>query len=210
MFYTNRYVYLTMENNLIYCLKTREMNIQILQLTKSGQPISWLNREDAATLYAKERVLWELGDKNIAIIGGVNRQGLQSRFDMAPIIACDSEKKGLRMRPALSNRLLFRRDDYRCLYCGVQFDHDELTRDHVIPRTQGGLDRWENVVAACKRCNHGKGGRTPEQAGVKLLAIPFVPNPFEFLYLANRHILADQMEYLASSFSSKRDWLQAA
>lgn len=186
------------------------MNIQILQLTKSGQPISWLNREDAATLYAKDKVVWELGDKNIAIVGGINRLGLRSRFDMSPIIACDGEKKGVCLRPALSNRLLFRRDDHRCLYCGVQFTREELTRDHVIPRIQGGLDRWENVVAACKRCNHSKGGRTPEQAGLKLLAVPFAPNPFEFLYLANHHILEDQMGYLASSFSSKRDWLVAA
>ncbi len=186
------------------------MNIQILQLTKSGQPISWVNREDAATLYAKGRVLWELGDKVIPIVGGLNRSGIQSRFDMAPIIACEGEKKQLRLRPALSNRLLFRRDGYRCLYCGIQFDHDGLTRDHVVPRTQGGIDRWENVVAACKRCNHSKGGRTPEQAGTKLLAIPFVPNPFEFLYLANRHILEDQMDYLAVKFSTKRDWGKAA
>ena len=56
------------------------MSIQILQLTKSGRPVAWLNREEAATLYAKERVLWELGDKGIAILGGINRLGLQSRF----------------------------------------------------------------------------------------------------------------------------------
>lgn len=186
------------------------MAIQILQLTKSGQPVAWLDKEGAATLYAKERVVWELGSKAIAIIGGVNQLGIQSRFDMAPIIACEGEKKYICQRPSLSNRLLFRRDDFRCLYCGMQFPYSELTRDHVNPRTQGGLDCWENVVAACKRCNHSKGGRTPEQAGLKLLAIPFVPNPFEFLYLANRHILADQMEYLAASFSTKRDWINVA
>ncbi len=186
------------------------MNIQILQLSKSGHPMSWVNREEAATLYAKNRVLWELGDEVIPIVGGINRLGIQSRFDMAPIIACDGDVKQPRLRPSLSNRMLFRRDDYRCLYCGVQFNHDGLTRDHIVPRIQGGLDRWENVVAACKRCNHSKGGRTPEQAGIKLLAIPFVPNPFEFLFLANRHILADQMDYLATSFSSKRDWKKVA
>lgn len=185
----------------------KAMNLQILQLTQSGQPISWVNREDAAILYAKHRVLWELGDKVIPIIGGVNHSGVQSRFDMAPIIACEGEIKQFHFRPTLSNRLLFRRDDYRCLYCGEQFTHEVLTRDHVTPKVQGGVDRWENVVAACKRCNHNKGGRTPEQAGIKLLAIPFVPNPFEFLYLANRHIRTDQMDYLSARFSSKRDWV---
>lgn len=182
------------------------MSVQILQLSKSGQPLTWLNRQEAAILYAKEKVLWELGDESITMLGGINNLGMQSRFDIAPIIACQAENKCPRIRPTLSNRILFRRDDYRCLYCGHKFKHQELTREHIIPRSKGGQDRWENVVAACKRCNHNKGGRTPEEAGMPLLAIPFVPNPFEFLYLANHHILADQMQYLAASFSAKRNW----
>lgn len=66
--------------------------------------------------------------------------------------------------------------------------------------------KGENVVSACQRCNHFKGGRTPEQAGMELLAIPFEPNIFEFMYLANRKILGDQMAYLSSRFSGKRTW----
>lgn len=182
------------------------MNVQILQLSKSGHPVSWINREEAATLYAKDRILWELGKETIPILGGVNRLGMQSRFDLSPIIACDGDNSVARVRPSLTNRLLFRRDHQRCLYCGCEFPHKELTRDHVIPKIQGGSDRWENVVAACRRCNHSKGGRTPEQAGMKLLAIPFAPNPFEYLFLANHNILVDQMDFLAGSFSKKRDW----
>lgn len=186
------------------------MTVQILQLSKAGQPQAWLNREQAATVYAKDRVLWELGEAQIPILGGINAHGVRSRFDMAPIVACDGDIFESRTRPALNNRLLFRRDDHRCLYCGEPFSYGHLTRDHVVPRSLNGRDRWENVVAACKRCNHSKGARTPEQAGMKLLAVPFVPNPFEFLYLANHHILADQMDYLAASFSRKRNWLNVA
>ena len=186
------------------------MNVQILQLNKAGSPAGWLNKQAAATLYAKERVLWEMGENIISIFGGINRLGEQSRIDMAPIIAVDGDIKHWQLRPSLSNRLLFRRDDHRCLYCGLQFPALQLTRDHVLPKVQGGKDRWENVVTACKRCNHAKGGRTPEQAHMALLAIPFAPNPFEYLYLANRHILADQMQFLANSFSRKRDWQQCA
>lgn len=186
------------------------MTIHILQLTKSGQPVAWVNKEEAATLYAKNRVVWQFGRDMIPILGGVNRLGGRSCFNIAPIIACRGEAPHVKFRPALSNRLLFRRDNYQCLYCGMSFSHNDLTRDHVVPRSQGGLDRWENVVTACKRCNHNKGGRTPEQAGIQLLAIPFVPNQFEFLYLSNRNILEDQMDYLASSFSTKRDWRKVA
>lgn len=184
--------------------------IQILHLNKAGQPMTWINREEAAVLYAKNRVLWELGNLSTPIVGGVNRLGIQSRFDIAPIIASDGRVDGRQFIPALSNRLLFRRDDYRCMYCGCQFSHDALSRDHIVPRAHGGVDRWGNVVTACKRCNHAKADRTPDQAGMKLLAVPFAPNQFEFLYLANRNIQADQMEYLAAKFSSKRSWVLAA
>ncbi len=95
------------------------------------------------------------------------------------------------------------------MYCGFAFNDYELTRDHIIPRVQGGADIWTNVVAACRRCNHRKGGHTPEQADMELLAIPFEPNLFEYMYLANRQILGDQMEYLQARFSGQRDW-QAA
>src|SRR5690606_34776009 len=116
---------------------------------------------------------------------------------------------GVTGAPLLANPMLFRRDNYLCLYCGQKFCPSLLTRDHVVPRVQGGKDRWGNVVSACQRCNHYKGGRTPEQAGMELLAIPFEPNIFEFMYLANRKILGDQMAYLSSRFSGKRNW-QAA
>lgn len=102
--------------------------------------------------------------------------------------------------------MLFRRDNYLCLYCGQSFCSQELTRDHVLPRAQGGKDIWTNVVSACKRCNHTKGNRTPEQANMPLLAVPFAPNPFEYLYLSNRHIITDQMDYLSKQFSNHRDW----
>lgn len=187
------------------------MNVKILQLSQAGQPLAWLNREKAATQYAKGRVLWELGNALKPMRGGRNRSGVNSKIGMSAIIACRGKPLlATQVAPPLSNALLFRRDGQRCMYCGNHFALTGLTRDHIIPRSQNGPDKWENVVAACKYCNNIKGGRTPEQAGMPLLAIPFAPNPFEMLFLANRHILADQMEYLSSRFSSKREWLQAA
>jgi hypothetical protein len=87
-----------------------------------------------------------------------------------------------------------------CLYCGGTFATQELSRDHITPMVQGGTDRWNNVVTACKRCNHHKGGLTPEQAGMQLLAIPFIPNHAEYIYLQGRRILADQMDFLRAHF----------
>ncbi|WP_428242400.1 HNH endonuclease [Gynuella sp.] len=180
--------------------------IRILRLNKTGLPQEWITREEAATLYVKEQVLWTLGSEHLRINGGHNRSGQRSYLLLAPIIACEGEISKHHFVPALSNRLLFRRDHHRCMYCGFQFDDRSLTRDHIIPKVQGGRDNWTNVVAACVRCNNHKGGRTPEQAGMGLLAIPFAPNRFEFMYLANRQIRADQMEYLQSRFSGQRSW----
>jgi 5-methylcytosine-specific restriction endonuclease McrA len=68
---------------------------------------------------------------------------------------------------------VLRRDEYTCQYCGRQTR--ELTLDHVIPRHQGGRHVWENVVSACILCNNRKAGRTPKEAGMKLIRQPFIP-----------------------------------
>ncbi len=65
---------------------------------------------------------------------------------------------------------------------------------------QGGRDTWNNVVTACRRCNNHKAGRTPEQAGMQLLAVPFTPTHAEYIYLQGRRVLADQMEFLRAHF----------
>ncbi len=90
------------------------------------------------------------------------------------------------------------------MYCGTRYKDGALTRDHVVPISRGGRDRWSNVVTACKSCNTRKGNRNPEEARMALLAVPYVPNWAEYLALSNRKILADQMEFLKPQFSGRR------
>ncbi|MGA8833556.1 MAG: HNH endonuclease [Desulfomonilaceae bacterium] len=80
------------------------------------------------------------------------------------------------------------RDAFTCQYCGDDFISSELTVDHIIPKVQGGENRWNNVVACCRMCNVKKGGRTPRQAGMSLIRQPFRPTIMEFLnvYLARK------------------------
>ncbi len=78
----------------------------------------------------------------------------------------------------LNRKNILRRDGYRCQYCGRR---EDLTVDHVIPRSRGGRDTWENLVTACTRCNSRKGNRTPEEAGMKLRARPFRPSHIMFI-----------------------------
>lgn len=70
---------------------------------------------------------------------------------------------------------VFLRDNFVCQYCGNRFQRGALTLDHVIPIVQGGEKSWENIVTACKPCNQRKGGRTPPQAGIRLLKKPKQP-----------------------------------
>jgi len=72
-----------------------------------------------------------------------------------------------------TRRNILLRDAYRCQYCGQEFHGSELTLDHVIPRSQGGKNSWENLVACCRKDNHRKADRTPEEAGMPLLRRPF-------------------------------------
>lgn len=75
----------------------------------------------------------------------------------------------------LNRRNLFARDRNQCQYCGKTFPTSELSIDHVMPRSQGGGDTWRNLVCACVLCNARKGGRTPNQAGLKLIRKPIQP-----------------------------------
>ena len=177
------------------------MHVKILRLNKAGIPVGWLTREETATLLAKDQVIWSLGEPVMEIRGGVNREGIRSVLRLPSIVACDGKVYKESFDPPLENTFLFRRDKNICLYCGGEFHWTELSRDHVIPTSKGGSDSWTNVVTSCRRCNNRKADRTPEQASMELLAIPFVPNPYEFLYLSNHAVLADQMEFLSARFS---------
>jgi 5-methylcytosine-specific restriction endonuclease McrA len=74
-----------------------------------------------------------------------------------------------------NRRNLFARDHNSCQYCGKRFSSSELTLDHVIPRSHNGTTCWENIVCACVKCNVRKGGRTPDQAHMKLVRPPVKP-----------------------------------
>jgi 5-methylcytosine-specific restriction endonuclease McrA len=76
---------------------------------------------------------------------------------------------------------IYGRDRSICQYCGKKFARSELNLDHVVPRSQGGLSRWENVVCSCHVCNRRKGGQTPEQAGMRLLRPPRRPEWTPFM-----------------------------
>ncbi len=78
----------------------------------------------------------------------------------------------------LTRQNIFKRDGHRCQYCGTA---EDLTLDHVMPKSRGGKTSWDNLATACKRCNARKGDFTPEEAGIKLRQRPFKPSFLVFL-----------------------------
>lgn len=104
-----------------------------------------------------------------------------------------------RMRLPCSRRGVLARDRETCQYCGCQPGRSHLTVDHVQPRSRGGLTTWENVVTACRDCNHRKGGRTPEEAGMLLATRPRQPQYIAFALLGEleRHEVWRKYAYSA-------------
>lgn len=88
-------------------------------------------------------------------------------------------KRFSKYAPQLKQHALFLRDDYTCQYCGRHVSelnlNEGLTRDHIVPRSRGGLDVWTNVCAACSSCNRKKADRTPKEADMMLRRSPHVP-----------------------------------
>lgn len=179
---------------------------RILRTDISGMPLEWIGYEEAVRYYHLGQVAYACGSTLYRIRGGYNSAtGRRSIIDLNSIIATEgtrqaSMKGRTGYTPPLNNPTLFRRDAHICLYCGNRFRTAELSRDHVTPVSMGGADVWNNVVTACKRCNNHKRDRTPERAGMELLAVPFTPTHAEYVYLQGRRILADQMEFLKSHF----------
>ena len=183
-----------------------DLSQQVLRTDMAGVPLEWIDYREAARLYHTGQVSYACGSTLYELRGGIAAAtGARSAIEVNSIIATVGHTPGLSKRrdryvPPLNNRTLFRRDAGLCMYCGERFLTSQLTRDHVTPLMQGGRDDWSNVVTACRRCNNHKGGRTPEQAGLALIAVPFTPTYAEYIYLKGRRVLADQMAFLLAHF----------
>ena len=173
----------------------------VLQLDIQGTPQAWISIEQAATHHAAGAVAWHDGDGPLRTLrGGWNAAtGRQSRIDVQPIIALrGAARVNLFDRaPAVAPDKLFRRDRHTCAYCGQVFPASVLQCEHILPESRGGAWSWMNLVTACAACNGRKAARTPEEARMPLLYLPYVPSRFEDFLLAGRTIRADVHEWLA-------------
>lgn len=143
--------------------------METLLLSHTYEPVDRISWQRAITLWWADKVeiLEEYEDREIRSVSFAMRMPSVVRF----LNAFRAKKRGVKF----SRENVFTRDHGACQYCGRKVLRMEATYDHVVPRRLGGETRWDNVVIACLPCNQRKGGRTPEQAGMKLRSIPSKP-----------------------------------
>lgn len=171
----------------------------ILQLDIAGVPDKWIRPRDAIKHIAEGGVAWSLGSAVSVFHGGYRRDGSRSVLEAPSIIAVTGKPKCRHddAPVAITREKIFRRDRNTCAYCGQVLESRHLEAEHIIPKSRGGEWSWMNLVASCSECNQvKKRDRTPAEAGMPLLYLPYAPSRWEDMILRSRNILADQMEFL--------------
>jgi 5-methylcytosine-specific restriction endonuclease McrA len=128
-------------------------------------------------------------------------QAVRFRLRVPEVITLNSYDRMPVATVTFSRRNIFKRDHNTCQYCGAQPGSEELTIDHVIPRSHGGVSSWENCVLACVACNKRKADRTPEQARMRLHKQPLRPN-WKPLYAEHSLRIASWSKFVSEAYWS--------
>lgn len=178
------------------------MQQTVLQLDIQGTPQAWISLEQAALHYATDSVAWAGGDGPLTVLrGGWNSvTGRQSLLEVHPIVAVRGRSRVnlFEVPVGVTKGKLLRRDRRTCAYCGEHHEERALQAEHIVPASRGGAYSWMNLVTACAACNARKAARTPEEAGMPLLYLPYVPSRYEAFLLEGRRIRADVHAWLAA------------
>ena len=142
---------------------------RVLVLNATFEPLNTVSMPRAVSLLLAEKA-------EIVEAAEVWLRSQHTTLPMPLVIRLVTYVRIPRMLPlGVTRRGVLKRDNLTCQYCGRSLSSSDLTLDHVLPRSRGGKNTWENVVAACKPCNHRKGNRTPAEAHLRLLRQPFRP-----------------------------------
>ena len=141
---------------------------QTLLLNQGFEPIKVISWQRAVTL------MW-LGKVEVVRTYEKDVRAVTFKVRMPAVVRLLRFVRRKQPQVSFSRRNLFARDENKCQYCRKLFEMNELTYDHVVPRSKGGRTTWENIVSACYLCNRRKANRTPVEAGMKLLTEPARP-----------------------------------
>jgi 5-methylcytosine-specific restriction endonuclease McrA len=160
---------------------------QVLVLNSTYEPVNVCSTRRAVVLLLKEKA--EVIERGTGLIRS------EREAFVAPVVI--RLRSYVRLPRAanrrLSRRAILARDGFRCQYCGST---RHLTIDHVVPRSRGGLDSWENVVTSCAPCNVRKGACLPSEVGMSPSRKPRPPLPGDFVLASNRIVPEAWLPYL--------------
>ena len=142
------------------------MNGPVLVLNQNYEPLNICNQRRAL-------VLVDRGKAEVLEHGRHILRSTAHNFRAPSVIRLIYLIKRPRPKARLCRKEVFIRDSHMCMYCGIR--GRDLTLDHVMPRHRGGKHTWENLVSACRSCNHRKGGKTLDESNMRLLRHPFQP-----------------------------------
>ncbi len=154
-------------------LSFNPLSKKVLVLNRGYEPISICSVKKAVLLLVLAKA------EIVEVRQGLVLRSVSAAYPLPSVIRLTTYVRVPYKQVELTRRNIMRRDSFQCQYCGTTTE--PLTVDHVIPRSRGGADTWENLVCACIRCNNLKGDRTPEEAGMRLLRLPRRPHPILFL-----------------------------
>jgi 5-methylcytosine-specific restriction endonuclease McrA len=154
------------------------INLPVLVLNQNYEPLNVCRVRRAVVLLQDGRA--EMLENGVGFIHTTHLD-----FPIPSVIRLGYMIKRPRPQRKMTRFEIFQRDNFTCQYCGRKTS--QLTLDHVVPRYRDGEHRWENVVSACIPCNRRKAGRTPSEAGMKLLHIPAPPRGDRFFYIPYRY-----------------------
>ncbi len=166
------------------------INLPVLVLNQSYEPLNICRVRRAVVLLYQSKA--EMLENGSGFIHTSNRE-----FPVPSVIRlAEMIKRPLRFERKLTRLEVFKRDHYTCQYCGKETH--QLTLDHVVPRYRGGQHTWENVVSACVPCNRRKAGRTPQEAGMRLMRQPAQPRHRGLFYIPAHypHTRSEWQKYL--------------
>jgi 5-methylcytosine-specific restriction endonuclease McrA len=143
-----------------------KLSAPVLVLNVNYEPLNVCTTRRALGLVFTEKA-------SLVLNGRGTIHTVSTTFPAPSIIKIERMIKRPRPVVKLTKAEVFRRDNFTCQYCGTRTN--QLTIDHIVPRHLGGSHSWENLVAACPKCNHKKGGRTIDQANLRLIRPPKTP-----------------------------------
>ena len=149
------------------------INRSVLMLNQNYEPLTVCSARRAVVL------LFQGKAEMIETADGLKIRTVSESYSLPSVVRLWQYKKVPFKRIMLTRKNIITRDGNRCQYCGTA--KGPMTVDHIIPKTMGGRDSWENLVCSCARCNNKKGDRTPEKSQMKLLKRPTRPTYITFI-----------------------------